>query len=444
MDETKITAAERAWQQSCEKLRSSATELEADCLQKLQTFRGYADRDLYKAEMSVLGRRLEWLSAALDSNPEKVRNLIAQQRASATQKVRGPSSAASEAQTTPDDLSAMGRAPPCAAWAAIISISELQALGDFQGCRSQKDIRDKTDSLKKPRADLQSLVSATKSAGNDLSTAKKRADINRKKALEKAKKNEEQKKKASGDDDVRPRKKRSGAGASAKHPPLLNLELGCLMDVPRLNLSDADAWDSHSLLQPWVFRGHAIIDPEDPDIKDFATVFKNSSLRVTQGHATRKLGEASQGSCCAAAESMLKDVFKVGPSREGGAGPTWDPALAKGSLAPAFFGMVAHHCSLAKFETAMAPMMKYISAGTLLVSMWVPRALVFPSEESGRAEGAMMTSDFQAAAVKATEDDVRGACCDIYMCTVGPKDMLYVPPGALFSSQARCNTLSLA
>ena len=179
MDETKITAAERAWQQSCEKLRSSATELEADCLQKLQTFRGYADRDLYKAEMSVLGRRLEWLSAALDSNPEKVRNLIAQQRASATQKVRGPSSAASQPQTTPDDLSAMGRAPPCAAWAAIISISELQALGDFQGCRSQKDIRDKTDSLKKPRADLQSLVSATKSAGNDLSTAKKRADINR-------------------------------------------------------------------------------------------------------------------------------------------------------------------------------------------------------------------------------------------------------------------------
>ena len=127
-------------------------------------------------------------------------------------------------------------------------------------------------------------------------------------------------------------------------------------------------------------------------------MFKNSSLRVTQGHATRKLGEASQGSFCAAAESILKGVFKVGPSREGGAGPTWDPALAK-DLAPAFFGMVAHHCSLAKFETAMAPMMKYISPGTLLVSMCVPRALVFPSEESGRTEGAMMTSDFQTAAV---------------------------------------------
>ena len=78
MDETKITAAERAWQQSCAKLRASARELEKDCQGKLQTFRGYADKDFYKAEMNVLGKRLEWLSAILDSRADKLGILIAQ------------------------------------------------------------------------------------------------------------------------------------------------------------------------------------------------------------------------------------------------------------------------------------------------------------------------------------------------------------------------------
>ena len=155
-----------------------------------------------------------------------------------------------------------------------------------------------------------------------------------------------------------------------------------------------------------MFRGSDILDPQDPDLKDFATVFKNSSLRVTEGQASRKLGEACQSSFCRKAEDALENRFKVGPALDGAG--AWDPVLAKGSLAPAFFGMVGHHCSVAKFEAAMAPMMKYISTGTVLVSMWVPRALVFPSEVSGSsAEGAMMTSDFQAAALKATEEDIK-------------------------------------
>ena len=417
MDETKITAAERAWQQRCAKLRASARELEKDCQGKLQTFRGYADKDFYKAEMNVLGKRLEWLSAILDSRADKLGILIAQQKSAGVAKARterGVSSAASEAQTTPDDLMAMGRAPPCPSWMSMVTIMDLQNMGDFQGCRSQKDIREKNEALKRPRADVQSLISAAKAASNDLSTAKKRADINRKKEQEKAKKMEE-KKKAAADEEVRPRKKRSGA--SSRRPPLLNLDL-CSVDVPSLTLraSDADAWDSRFLLQPWVFRGSDILDPQDPDLKDFATVFKNSSLRVTEGQASRKLGEACQSSFCRKAEDALENRFKVGPALDGAG--AWDPVLAKGSLAPAFFGMVGHHCSVAKFEAAMAPMMKYISTGTVLVSMWVPRALVFPSEVSGSsAEGAMMTSDFQAAALKATEEDIKEAGNDIYMCT---------------------------
>ena len=46
-----------------------------------------------------------------------------------------------------------------------------------------------------------------------------------------------------------------------------------------------------------------------------------------------------------------------------------------------------------------------------------------------------MTNHFQGLAMRATPDDVKSASSDIYVSTVGPGDMVYIPPGALISVQ---------
>ena len=172
--------------------------------------------------------------------------------------------------------------------------------------------------------------------------------------------------------------------------------------------------------------------PDAAHAEEFAKVFKNSSLRVTDGQASRRLDDELGKKFCSAVREALCNAFDVGADFS--AQPRPDESVAK-IMAPAFFALIAQHLSLAKYETALAPMVKYIVQGTVVVSVWVPRAVLYPRE--GSSEGTMMTNDFQTLAIKATLDDVKSASSDIYVSTVGPGDMVYIPPGALTSWQAR-------
>ena len=216
VDETKITAAERAWMQGCQALREAATELLEQSNSKLVEIRGGPDAGNFVAELSLLNRRKEWLAAILRPQPEQLSNLISQQKqqqahASARDGCSGP---ASEVHTSTADLSAVSRAPPCSAWESLMTLTQLQALGDFHDCKGQADIKTKNEALKKQKAHLQNLMAAIRTALNDLATAKKRVETMRKKAEEKAKKSEEKRKKM---DEDKPKKKRSKV-APSKHP----------------------------------------------------------------------------------------------------------------------------------------------------------------------------------------------------------------------------------
>ena len=424
-------------------MRTAATSLLKDGQATLANFQALIEKDDYKAEMSILSKRQEWLAATLEEDPEQLRSLIVAQKAAAGKKDRcnnspgGPGSAAdAQTVTAAEDFAAMSRAPPCASWASMVNFTQLKGMGSFSECRSQKDIRDKNDQLKKIRANMQSLLSATKAAGNDLVNAKKRADASRQKQKEKAEKNA-RKKQAEADPDIKPKRKRA-FGNGPKTPPLLNLELGCLVDMPALEASGKEAWSTQALMKPWLIHGPDILDKGDADVRDFASVFRNSNLRVTEGFATRKLSDRLAIRFCKDASHALHDVFQVGPpGPDSDPAAQWDSAFTKGGLAPAFWAMVTQHCSMTKFQTALAPTVKYICEGTALVSVWVPRQLLYP--RAGTPETVLMTADFQANAMKATEEDVKkvqDACPEIYIGTVGPRDMLYIPPGSLFSVQA--------
>ena len=190
VDETKITAAERAWMQGCQALREAATELLEQSNSKLVEIRGGPDAGNFIAELSLLNRRKEWLDAILRPQPEQLSNLISQQKqqqahASARDGCSGP---ASEVHTSTADLSAVSRAPPCSAWESLMTLTQLQALGDFHDCKGQADIKTKNEALKKQKAHLQNLMAAARTALNDLATAKKRVETMRKKPKRKQRK----------------------------------------------------------------------------------------------------------------------------------------------------------------------------------------------------------------------------------------------------------------
>ena len=427
LDETKITAAARSWVQGCQSLRESASELLQQSNEKLNEFRGGPDGDNFMAEMGLLSRRKDWLQAVLEAEPATLAGLIQQQRLqqlSACAKDAG-SAIASDAQTCTEDLQAVSRAPPCASWASLMTITQLQALGDFRDCRGAADIKTKTEGLKKEKGHLQNLIGAAKTALNDLSTAKKRMETLRKKAEEKAKKQEEKRKKT---EDDKPRKKRPKS-APSKHP-LVDPDIPTT-DIPRLDLEKRESLTSEALMRPWVSRAPHLVTTQDARVEEFCRVFKHSSLRITDGHASRKLEEEGAKNFCTQAGKVLEHYFLVGP--DSSMEPRPEESVAK-VMTASFFAMVSQHLSLAKFEPALAPNLRYIVQGTMVASVWIARPLLFPADGSG--EGAMMTNDFQGFASKATADDVAKAASDVYASTIGPGDMLYIPPGALLSIQA--------
>ena len=277
-----------------------------------------------------------------------------------------------------------------------MTITQLQALGDFRDCRGAADIKTKSEGLKKEKGHLQNLIGAAKTALNDLSTAKKRMETLRKKAEEKAKKQEEKRKKT---EDDKPRKKRPKS-APSKHP-LVDPDIPTT-DIPRLDLEKRESLTSEALMRPWVSRAPHLVTTQDARVEEFCRVFKRSSLRITDGHASRKLEEEGAKNFCTQAGKVLEHYFLVGPDS---------------SMEPR-----PEESSLAKFQ------------GTMVASVWIARPLLFPADGSG--EGAMMTNDFQGFASKATADDIAKAASDVYASAIGPGDMLYIPPGALLSIQA--------
>ena len=428
VDETKIMAAERAWAQQCEGLRTSVKELIKDSKDTLQDFRSLPgnEKASYVCEMALLEKRIEWLGATVLESTQKLQDMISKQ-----QNPRQDAEA-SEVMTTSEDLSAVGRAPPCASWLSLKTVGSLLALGSYRQCKSTADIKEKTDALKKEKGYVQDLMASTKTALGDLRTAKKRADAARKRAEEKATKKEEKKRK----DIEEPKKRRKSIGAAKKHPVLSDdmIETG-FPRLPHSSLDSALAFDF--VLKPWVFRGDAAdfmnVAAPGEEASEFARVFKTSALRVTEGQASRKVQPDLAKKFCTRVSDDLNNMWYPGPNESAQPAPADGTAKA---MAATLCGIAAGHMSISKFEVALCPMVKYVWGGTALASVWVPSVLL------GDAKGSQQqatTAEFQHMAMQADIKQVVSASKDedIFVGTIGPGDFLYVPAGALFSVQAR-------
>ena len=285
VDETKIMAAERTWGQACEALRTSISEVIKDSESALDEFRQLGPETAnYTSEMQLLERRLQWLSATVDSeHPERLPEMIAKQKLPLTQETAG------ETRTTTEDMSAIGRAPPCPSWMSLRTISGLLALGTFRSCQSTAEIKEKNEELKKEKGYILDLVAGTKTALNDMKTAKKRAEAAKKKEKERAAK-KEQKQREEDEKAADPQRKRRRTSGRKRQHPVLADEKALSKGYPSLSPTAPLSYDQ--VLKPWVRR----VDTESflsslpmQEVTDFSNIFKTSSLRTTEGLATRKM-----------------------------------------------------------------------------------------------------------------------------------------------------------
>ncbi|CAE7468859.1 unnamed protein product [Symbiodinium sp. CCMP2592] len=417
MDETKITAAERAWSETISSLETVMHKVIEDAKATLQEFRNSTDKSRYQKEMAILDKRMSWAAAVVDGS---IQNKINEQKA-----LQGKSQAAGAgAVTTTSDMSALTRAAPCATWEDLKSLAALRLDGGkYRACAdpvaccflqrfkietaNRDDLKAVTEKLKEQKRVQMVLIQATKAAQSDLTNARKRFEANQKREAEKQKKEEEKKAKQEKDSKAKRPKVKAKSVHAVLNPELMSV----LPELPRYAADAGFDWatSAHELLHlPWVQRAGLGSMNQFADLnellQEFAQAFKQSALRVTD------------------LQSAYSKTFPSTPLVMGEA--------AKKLLRPALFAIAQNHCSIAKFEPGLLGSLRYHHAGSYLASIWVPK------DDEGEPPKDFF-KDVTDSVSKATPDDVKemGKAKLFFMGTVSEGDLLYIPPGALVSVQ---------
>ena len=432
IDETKVTAAERAWNTSCCALRTAAQEVVQSCTSSLNDFRALPDRQSYSAEMGLVLRRSQWVEAFLGQgkNGQTLAMLIQEQKSGAQTAPESDATPAAlpDGKTTTADFGAVSRAAPCACWQQLESLSELLAL-DFKRCRSQSDIKRRKDELQQKRMFANDLLAAARGAVNDMITAKKRADQAQKRQEEKARKDAE--KRGNADEPAKRRKKKTG-----KHALINAEDESSFQSFPRFSPLGFDVRRPF-IYRPGPSRMEGFRESAAKGLADFREVFKSSNLRVTEGKATRVASREVADAFVKEVQTALSGTIAIGYLAEkDGAGPApgsgsqdagdRDRAAAgmvEKVMKPQWFGMVPDHMSLGRYEAGLLPMIKWVVQGTFLCSVVTCDELTTDKR----------TGDLQAKVTSKTDGVAKE---NFFMGTLGPGDFLYVPAGALTSVQA--------
>ena len=161
----------------------------------------------FQNELNVVLRRQEWLIAVLESNEEKLQELL-----------QGDN--ANDGASTGDsrDLSAAARAGPCAGYTGLKPLQVLCDHGQkYRSCQCPSDLKTVTEEIAPLKKLLAVLIGSCKTAVTELRGAKQRA-INADEAAKKKREKEEeteQRKRAAGKKSGRPA---AGPQPRAEHP----------------------------------------------------------------------------------------------------------------------------------------------------------------------------------------------------------------------------------
>ena len=187
-DESKTRKAERTWDHQMQALKRDLVKLNEDMTSVLLDFRSKPSQAAeFASEMILVQKRQEWVNAVLDEDDS-----ILSEKINSMSQMPGE-----DVSTDSRDVGALSRAGPCAGYEALITFSALAGKGvGFRTCTSQDDIKQKLEAALPGKKVITTLMSACRTAVNELNAARKKAQVAKEKQKEKELKEAADKKKA--------------------------------------------------------------------------------------------------------------------------------------------------------------------------------------------------------------------------------------------------------
>ena len=397
----------------------------------------------YEAELTVVQKRLEWLTVVLEGPEEKLIEMKAKFNKHGCADVADDDSASTAADSR--DAASIARSGPCSGFEELVLFITLKDhVQQFAKCTTEDEIKETASFLSPQKKLINVLVSACKTSLSDLKFAQTQKKNQEEKAkTDKAKRDKEQQEKKRSATKLGPAAlKKLNAGS---HP------IFSLQSHAELAINSADKFNaSWNLEEPFVLRGTTatlLFDDKAQAVAqqtaDFENAFDQSSLKVTDGRAQIPVpGEVAhllleRFKAMVPATDFVMELSQIASDYK-----SKFPGLNDNLLA-ASFGIAAGHRAVAKYEVGQMPCLRVATQGMREYVFVQLRPLVMflkSKMQDGKGQINLNTivrwgetaSDEELAmfieACKGTDYlGVRG----IVVCTVAPADILYIPPGTL-------------
>ncbi|CAL1149504.1 unnamed protein product [Cladocopium goreaui] len=381
--ETKCRKAERVFLASIDSLQSNMEKVIKETQAALEEFRQAPDREEFQEEMQILER---CVGKKLKEESQKKRD-------------------ADDSKTTSRDVSALHRAGPCRDFELLKSLEYMRRHAtNYRTCQSNDAIKKVTDESAEWKKVALTLLTAVKAAKTDLQSAKKRKDANQKKEEDKVARAAKAAAKSRAD-------KIAAKGRTAE--------------------ADTAQGKVRKRVAPQGIQGTTAAVER---LGAFGKVFTGSSLRVTEGrahavwnqhtpNATKEMRELVAHMHVAAALPVTwrlhSEAEKQPPS------DACSPAENKldAAMKISTFGLAGCTVSHSRTEVGLLPCFRWVQAGTMMVAVGVPQT---NSDMLQKMQDIMQSS---------SEDSIQKVCREevLRFATVGPGDLLYIPPGAVVS-----------
>eukprot|EP00439_Symbiodinium_sp_Y106_P028083 s7745_g3.t1 len=198
--------------------------------------------------------------------------------------------------------------------------------------------------------------------------------------------------------------------------------------------------------KPFVLsKADECLAPEDIQkaIKGFVAVFKDSSIRVTEGRAQAPVQDQiaesfakGLGSKMASAASAARFILSLNSQER-----TQNPELFK-AMCTSTFGVAGSQISIAKFELHMLPCLRVTYQGTRFITVILLGPVMKHLEKDAKER--VTVQQLQEYLFSCTAADLTRIADDggAFCATVGPNDIVYLPPGSIVSHKVMSQDVS--
>ena len=429
--ETKCRKAERTWVTGLDDLANSVQIVLQQVAETLNEFRarGAPAAAKFAEEMLILEKRQKWASAILEAEDASLIRLVADQQAE-------ESAACVDSQTTSQDVAALGRVGPCKDYQELQTLATLkQMAAEFRTCTSAQQIKEVTEKGASRKKPINTLLQAVKAAKADLIAAEKRAQAQNKREEDRAAKEAAKAAKAGAASGSAAEGETNRASAKSEVNRKKQSTQSILLDnnselwqddTFRIPVLRQEELDPDLCNEPFIQSGVNLPQEVSAAVAEFGRVFSASTLRVTDGRAQTPLDDQGASLLIKALtnEEKVPSFWSVEALSEAAGSRDTLVNIQKASR----FGFAACSVSSGRTEIAMMPCFRIVLTGNMMVAVLTPRC----SEDPKKMVEDMTGGNAEVLMKRAREKELSVA-------TLGPGDMLFLPPVCAMSHRVHAH-----